>query len=265
MRCRGFLGWAAPRLHLRAAGFDRVAHQACKRIGKRLRELGLADVAAYQAYLEGSPDEWRCLDALCRITISRFYRDRAVFDGLADVVLPTLAQAAVARGERELRCWSAGCASGEEPYSLSVLWLGRVQARFPLLHLHIRASDADAYLLDRARAGQYPSSALRELPADLRELGFETDGALCRLRPQVADAVELVREDLRGARPIEAFDLILCRNLAFTYFDDSLQREVLARLLERLRPGGGLVIGTRERLPEGHGLVPWTPAVFRRR
>lgn len=237
-----------------------MAHQACKRIGKRLRELGLADLAGYQEFLERTPDEWQRLDAFCRITISRFYRDSVVFDGLADVVLPTLAQAARSRGQRALRCWSAGCASGEEPYTLALLWQGRLQARFPELELHIRASDADPYLLDRACAARYPSSTRRDLPADLRSLGFEGD---C-LRPEVKCAVELVCEDLREAAIRDRFDLILCRNLAFTYFDEPLQRHLLARFTEALQPGGALVIGARENLPAGHALNAWIPGVLRR-
>ena len=110
-RCVEFLQWALPRLRMRWPGFRRVRRQVCKRIDGRLRELGLDNTAAYQEYLENNPAEWHVLDDFCRISISRFYRDRSVFDCLRDDVLPNLAARAAALGERQLRCWSAGCAS----------------------------------------------------------------------------------------------------------------------------------------------------------
>ena len=83
-----FLQWALPKLGLAWPGYRRVHHQVCKRIGRRLAELHLADAAQYRAYVEGHPEEWPVLDAFCRISISRFYRDKAVFDYLGAAVLP---------------------------------------------------------------------------------------------------------------------------------------------------------------------------------
>jgi len=97
--CVRFLQWALPQLQLRWPGFRRVRRQVCKRIDRRLRTLELADLAAYQEYLSHHSEEWRYLDALCRITISRFYRDREVFQRLERQVLPELARNARARGE----------------------------------------------------------------------------------------------------------------------------------------------------------------------
>jgi chemotaxis protein methyltransferase CheR len=103
---------------------------------------------------------------LCRIAISRFHRDRGVFDHLLRAVLPGLAQRASERGAEAVRCWSAGCASGEEPYTLRILWdlgLPAERARVPL---RIVATDVDARLLERAREGRYPASSLKELPRE---------------------------------------------------------------------------------------------------
>src|SRR5262249_33755531 len=114
--CVEFLQWVAPRLHLRWAGFRNVRGQVCKRLHRRIRELALPDLDAYRAYLDTHAEEWPAVDALCRVTISRFRRDRGVFDALEHDILPALA----AR-EPEVRCWSIGCASGEEPYTLAIL------------------------------------------------------------------------------------------------------------------------------------------------
>jgi chemotaxis protein methyltransferase CheR len=105
-----FLEWALPRLRLRWPGYRRVRGTVRKRLDRRLRELELPDLLAYQGHLEAHPAEWAVLGEICRITISRFYRDRAVFDRLHRVVLPGLAHLVPGRGESELRFWSAGCA-----------------------------------------------------------------------------------------------------------------------------------------------------------
>lgn len=110
MDCIAFLQWALPQLSLSWSGFHRVRSQVCKRIHRRIDSLGLADFDAYRDHLKGHSQEWALLDRFCRITISRFYRDRNVFGVLGERILPQLAQAA-AREKRDLACWSAGCAS----------------------------------------------------------------------------------------------------------------------------------------------------------
>ncbi len=103
-------------------GFRRVRGQVCKRLCRRLRDLGLDNFIAYQAKLEGDPTEWRLLDQCCHITISRFFRDRTVFELLRTPrVLPDIA-ACAAREDRNAEVWSVGCASGEEPYTIKILW-----------------------------------------------------------------------------------------------------------------------------------------------
>jgi len=256
--CVDLLRWALPRMGLAWPGFRRVRRQVCRRIGQRVQSLRLSGSAAYREYLTGHPDEWVLLDSFCRIPISRFLRDRPVFERLASDVLPELADAALASGATELRCWSAGCASGEEPYSLAILWRLRLAPRFPALSLRIVATDADGELLQRARRARYQGSSLRELPRDWVDASFTRAGTLFELRAEYRVGVEFRLEDIRDALPKGPFDLILCRNLVLTYFEDALQRSTLARMLEVLRPGGALVIGFKERLPGGiPGLAGW--------
>ncbi|MEN8251684.1 MAG: CheR family methyltransferase, partial [Bacteroidota bacterium] len=85
-------------------------------------ELGLTGIESYRNYLGENSDEWIILDKLCRITISRFYRDRLVFDYVGTEVLPVLVNDALKRKNTPIRVWSAGCASGEEPYTMALLW-----------------------------------------------------------------------------------------------------------------------------------------------
>jgi len=140
--CVQFLQWALPRLRLRWAGFRKVRKQVCRRLARRINELGLPAVSAYRAYLDTHPEEWTIVDAFCPITISRFYRDRATFQALERDVMPALATAALARGDPTFRCWSIGCASGEEPYTVAMLWMLRLRHRFPC-RLQIIATDID--------------------------------------------------------------------------------------------------------------------------
>jgi chemotaxis protein methyltransferase CheR len=246
-----------------------VRGQVCKRVARRLRELGLPDFGAYRAHLETHPDEWRMLDGLCRITISRFYRDRAVFACLEHEVLPALARSAAAGGGG-LAAWSAGCASGEEPYTLALIWELVLAPAYPELDLEILATDLDSTLLERARTGCYDWGSLRELPEDWRRRGFDRENQLFRLRPELRRRVTLLQHDVRERAPGGPFDLVLCRNLAFTYFERELQEEVCATLAGCLRPGGALVLGAHESLPDpAAAFLPWpgagARAVYRRR
>jgi chemotaxis protein methyltransferase CheR len=253
-----FLQWSLPRLRLRWPGFRKVRRQVYRRIDRRVKELGVPSVGAYRAYLEDHPDEWPVLDALCRISISRFYRDKAVFQCLERHVLPELAQIAVASGHRELYAWSIGCARGEESYTLAILWHDRCAPRFPALSLRIVATDADPEILAGAERGCYAPSSLKDLPADLLAAAFIPSGRELCVKAEHRRGIVFCQQDVRTTAPRELFHLVLCRNVAFTYFDDLLQREILGRIEERLLSRGVLVIGSTESLPAGTtGFEPW--------
>jgi chemotaxis protein methyltransferase CheR len=265
--CTEFLQWSLPRLRLRWEGFRKVRKQVCKRLGRRIEELGLSGLPNYRRYLDRNPEEWQVLDSLCGITMSRFYRDRIVFDALRDHVLPMLAGRVVEEAGDELRCWSAGCSSGEEPFTLQIIWstcvMPLIQRELPL---RITATDVNEKMLERARRGLYATSSLRELPEVLRE-AFVPSGDFYLIGRSFREHVEFVRQDIRRQLPAGSFHLILCRNLVFTYFSQDLQREILGRIFGKLLPGGVLVIGRHEYLPAGvPGLRPLggSPVIFRK-
>lgn len=264
--CISFLQWALPQLRMRWAGFRKVRKQVCKRIARRLRVLGLPGPDAYRGYLSANPDEWIALDRCCRITISRFYRDQRVFDLLGKTVLPVLAKQALQRGDKCLQLWSAGCAGGEEAYSLALLWEHRVRPLCPGVGLQILATDSDSHSLDRAVAACYSPASLKDLPVAWREAAFQRRNRDYCLLPAYRSAVVFGCQDLRSRMPARRFDLILCRNLVFTYFSIELQQQLLTDLQQRLRPGGALVIGAHESLPgTAAGLTRWSgaQAIFR--
>jgi chemotaxis protein methyltransferase CheR len=243
--CVAFLQWALPRLRMRWPGFRKVRRQVCKRIARRMDELDLREVDAYRSYLEEHEDEWAVLDGFCRISISRFRRDHAVWDTLVETVLPELAAAG------DVRAWSVGCASGEEPYTLSLIWQRFLARRFPATRLSILATDTDPVVLSRARAARYGQGSLRELPPAWLADAFEPVDDELRVRPELRARIEFWRHDIRESMPSGPFDLIMCRNLVFTYFDEPRQAQTLQRLLSRLRDGGVLVTGKQEPLPTG--------------
>jgi chemotaxis protein methyltransferase CheR len=265
--CVEFLQWALPQLGMRWPGFRKVRKQVCKRIDRRLRELELADVQAYREHLHQHPAEWSILDRLCRIPISRFYRDRDVFDHLRQSVLPGLADAVLAKGPGVLNVWSAGCASGEEPWTLSISWKLDLAMRYPDVLLRVLASDVDPHMLERARNGCYSSSSLKDLPQAWQAEAFvRDDGEYC-LRPEFRDGVEFELRDIRQSMPDGPFHLILCRHLVFTYFDEATRQGLLLQLVRRLEKGGVLVTGKKESLPPDTGdLLPRGPlsGIYRR-
>jgi chemotaxis protein methyltransferase CheR len=264
--CIAFLQWALPRLDLRWPGYRKVRRQVCRRIARRVTDLQLLVLAAYRQQLEADPAEWQALDDCCHITISRFFRDRRVFETLRTRVLPDVAARAAMEG-REARIWSAGCASGEEPYTLKILWDLEIAHSCPCIPLSLVATDIDASMLARAHQGLFEATSLRELPSRFIEEAFDrTDSCYC-VKPEFRQGINFLVQDLRAQTATGPFDLVLCRNVAFTYFAEPLQRQTLLRILTQLLPGAYLVIGTHERMPDrDFSLTPLgdSPQVFQK-
>jgi chemotaxis protein methyltransferase CheR len=243
----------------------------CRRVAARAGELGLTDRQAYEARLASDPSEREALYRLCFVTISRFYRDRRTYDVLRDVVLPSLASAVDASGCLDV--WSAGCASGEEPFSVAILWRVDVGPKFPNVSLRIVATDFDETVLARALRGELRESSLRETPQHWREAAFEPGeqpGVLV-VREELRRDVRFVRADIRTFLPEHRPHLVLARNSVFTYFDATAQADFVRRVAEHIVPNGYLVVGARERLGDANdpkrAFEPCTeaPGVYRRR
>ena len=256
--CTPFLQEVLPRLQLRWHGFREVRRQVCKRVQRRIALLGLSDVQAYRAWLDTHPEEWRVLDAFCQITISRFYREKRVFQCLETVVIRHIVQRIQRDGEQTLTVWSAGCGSGEEPYTLVLLWAFSLARMFPGIKFNILASDANADVIHRMRKACYSGTSLKDLPDRWREAAFSRNENRFCLREPYRKNIEIRHQDIRRGVPNGPFHLLLCRNLVFTYFDEKLQCETGQHLSNRVREGGSLVIGAHEQLPDCMvGFEPW--------
>jgi chemotaxis protein methyltransferase CheR len=205
---------------------------------------------------------------MCRVTISRFYRDHAVFESISKTVLPVLAWLAEYENRSEIRAWSAGCASGEEPYSLLFAWMFGCSSSFPAIRLKVLATDVDEGVIARARRAEYGKGSLRELPQEWVAEAFEEAGGRFRIRREWRNQVVFLVQDISREWPEGLFDLILCRNLVLTYFDAENQARVLLELTRRLVPGGALAVGIHEQIPARlTDLEPWgrCRAIFRKR
>lgn len=250
-----FLQWALPRLGYRWKGFRKPRGQVLKRIRGRMQDLGLSGgYAAYRAYLEEHSEEWEMLDRLCDVTISKFFRDRKLWD---DILYRLIGE----RAPGPVSVWSAGCCNGEEAFSVSVIGyqlLGRPATED---ELSILASDRNDEVLERARRGRYPAGALKELRNEEIERFFypiEDEKDDYQIDKRLAQCIEFERRDIRDSMPDRMFDLVLCRNLVFTYFREAEQMRFLEQLKPHINDGGYVVIGSNEVLPEG---VEWLEAV----
>ena len=244
MEFEAFLREAAPLLGLQWRVFQRRGTK--RRIERRIIEAGESDLGGYLRKVKEDPEEQRHLSQILTVTISRFFRDRAVFEMIETTVIPSLLEK---RGEKGVRIWSIGCASGEEPYTLSLLWKEKFVERWPHLRFAVKATDMGEGLLQRAKEGRYKRSSLAEVPNDILEKYFKREGDSYILDKAIRESVEFSRHDVIREGPFSGMDMVLCRNLAFTYFSKECQADVLQKIASSLKEGGYLVIGRDESVP----------------
>jgi chemotaxis methyl-accepting protein methylase len=217
-----------------------------RKVERRIVDIGLSGLEEYLSRIKQDRKEQVFLSQILTVTISRFFRDKEVFHALEASVIPTLLKE---KKEENLNAWSIGCASGEEPYSLSLLWKGRFEKERPGIRFSILATDIGEYLIERAREGRYKKSSLEEIPEDIFRNLFKRDGESYLLDRIIRENVEFRRHDIIRDDPFTGMDMILCRNLAFTYFSKETQLEVLKKIAASLNEEGYLIIGKDESLP----------------
>ncbi len=235
---------------VRTSGFALEAYKdKCirRRIAVRMRACGVHTYDDYRALLDRSPNEYERLRDALTINVTRFYRNAETWNLLRRDVLPAILDSP----RLEVKVWSAGCASGEEPYTLAVLaadFLDRAGRSEGLSRLAIDATDIDRASLERATAACYRSEGLTEMPDDLARPYFETVGTERRVIDRVRRRVLVRALDLSREPPLRTdYDLILCRNVVI-YFDRQMQERLFQTFADALVPGGYLVLGKVETL-----------------
>jgi chemotaxis protein methyltransferase CheR len=215
-----------------------------RRVAVRMRARGVASYAEYATLLRGDVAEYDQLMQVLTINVTRLYRDAAVWDALAETVLPSLWEES--RGE--FTAWSAGCASGEELYTLAALLHRHAERTATLRRLSrtvVIGTDIDGASLRAAAAAAYPEAAFQEMPSALRARYFTRDAPFVAL-PELRALVHVERRDLLlDPPPVPRCDLIVCRNLLI-YLDREGQEAIFRRFHETLAPHGILVLGKVE-------------------
>jgi chemotaxis protein methyltransferase CheR len=216
-----------------------------RRFAVRMRARGLEDFGAYADLLDQDPAEFdRLIDTLT-INVTKFFRNRETWDAIEREVVPRLFDDPRSRH----LIWSAGCASGEEPYSVSILlreWAAAKGRQTELERFSILGTDIDRASLEAARTGEYTPLSFDETPDGIRERWF-SQGPPHRLSDEARTGVRFQRHDLISDPPIGGQSLILCRNVII-YFDRSVQEQLFRNFFEALVPGGFLVLGRVETL-----------------
>jgi chemotaxis protein methyltransferase CheR len=239
-----FLKRACPELGLNWSKYRR--RSARRRVESRMREIGMDGFSSYLELIKEDPAEAAMLPDLMRVTVSRFFRERKLWDELAENALPNLLDQK--QPGDTVRVWSAGCCGGEEPYTFAIVWLDRLQPGYPGLELEVLATDIDEASLKRAIGGRYTQGSLREVPAATLERWFSFEKGLWNLDERVKRLIRFERSNLLTDPPPRGMDIVLCRYLAFTYYRGERLLSAAMRLHEALRPGGLLMIGRKELL-----------------
>jgi two-component system CheB/CheR fusion protein len=236
-----------------------------RRLQRRMLDTRNDKLEDYVRHLRRHPEEYERLANTFLIKVTDFFRDADLFNHLRDQILPGLIEEARKQGN-ELRLWSAGCATGEEAYSLAILVSELLGDELEQFTVRIFATDLDSDAVAFGRRGVYPASALKNLPAELRERHLTRLESAWEMRKQLRAMVIFGQHDLGQRAPFPRIDLLLCRNVLI-YFTPQLQGRALQLFAFAVREGGFLVLGKAEStspLPENFTMVQPRLKIFRR-
>ncbi len=229
-------------------GFDFTGYKRStleRRIATRMEATEADNCAEYLDRLEVQPDEFAALFNTILINVTAFFRDAPAWRFVSDRVVPDLI--AHKSSEEPIRVWCAGCASGEEPYTIAIVLAEALGESEYLRRVKIYATDVDEEAIGQARLASYPQKALEAVPKELTERYFERHDQRYAFRKDLRRTVIFGLNDLIQDAPISRIDLLICRN-TLMYFNAETQSRILGRLHFALNPGGMLFLGKSEML-----------------
>lgn len=235
------------------------------RLNKRLIELNLDNYQAYLDFLAKDPSEFNRLVSLITTNVTSFFRESYQFQILRQELLPELI--ALNQGTKKIRCWSAGCSSGEEAYTLAIVMNEALGERWDL---RVLASDVSVVKLQEGMAGEYPQERIAGIPKELRDKYFTQlkNSNYYKVKPKLREQINFQKINLveRMAIPETVrFDLILCRNV-FIYLDRSAQERVVQGFYHFLKKGGYLFLGLSESLNfSDPRWIPYKKSIYRKK
>ncbi len=228
-------------------GYRKVRKSVKKRVQRYMTAMGCRTIEDFLAELDTNIEASDHCERLMTVSISRFFRDRALWQGLKEQILPEFMNA----GKTKVRFWSAGCACGEEVYSFKITWDAMSSSYIYVPDLEVLATDINPVHLDRARKGIYPPSSLKEATREICSKYFEQRGGQKVFEVKSLLKTEITWEirHLLSDPPDLDFDIIFLRNNVLTYYSDPLKIKAFRNVLSRLKPCGILVLGSHEKVP----------------
>jgi len=217
-----------------------------RRLRRRIGLRGLANVGEYVALLRSSPEELQCLLKDFLISVTEFFRQPDAWQALEEQVLPRVIDECIASAS-PVRVWTAGCATGEESYSIAMLLQEQITSRGADIPIQVFGSDIDVDALDVARAGSYPESIAGAMPLHRLARFFEMHGDRYVVRKALRENVLFAPQDLVRDPSFSKLDLIICRNVLI-YLEPAQQSRILEVFHFALKPGGVLFLGKSESL-----------------
>lgn len=244
-------------------GYRKIRKGVKKRLRRHMLALGCMSIDDYIKTIDNRPEEKAECRRLLTVPITRFFRDRNVWEILEYHVLPSM----IMESDKQFRVWSAGCSGGEEAYSFAIVWQRLNEKRLDLPPLDIFATDMNPDCLDRARAGVYPISSLREVSEETRQMFFSKKKKQFQVIQAINRMVRLEKRNLFEAPPDTEIDILFLRNNLLTYYQEPDKSEGFKTITSRLKASGVLVIGAHESLPDsacGFMKTDEHPLIYRR-
>ena len=236
-----------------------------KRIHRYMKSIECNTMEDFLAQLDKNNEVRDHCERLMTVSISRFFRDRALWQGLKERILPEFMDV----GRKKVRFWSAGCACGEEVYSFKIIWDCMSNTYLHVPELEVLATDINPVYLDRARFALYPPSSLKEVTKVIQSGYFKQKGGkkLFEVKASLKKGITWKNHHLLSDPPGSDFDIIFLRNNVLTYYEERLKKRAFSNVLESLAPCGILVLGSHEKIPfettDLTGVEPY-PYVFRK-
>ncbi|MFP4487694.1 MAG: CheR family methyltransferase [Bacteroidales bacterium] len=224
-----------------------------RRVQTRMSKTGTDNYAEYFDYIQSEPGEYDRLIDVLTINVSRFFRDPLCFGYLEKIIIPPLIEKKLGNNEHELRIWTAGCASGEEAYTMAIIMADMLDRTKDPVNVSIFGTDINEKSLQSARKGIYSVSALEEIKFGLlgKYFVYHPDKNYTVI-PRIRDSVYFSSYDLLDRKTgvprdslFGGFDIVLCRNVLI-YYEKDIQEIIFKKLLRSLNPGGILMLGEAE-------------------
>jgi chemotaxis protein methyltransferase CheR len=212
-----------------------------------MRANNVSSYNEYLNFLSKHPDEYTKLADALTINVTKFLRNYESFEIIGNEIIPNIFKHKEEQGRRIVRLWSAGCSSGEEPYTLAILIDRFLKDKIRNFHLKIYGTDIDDDSLQRARTGSYDEMSLSETPKEIVAEYFVRQGEKYSIIDRIKRMVAFQKNDLIHGEKLNSLDLITCRNVLI-YFSRKLQEDLFKSFYEQLNDGGYLVLGKTETL-----------------